>query len=61
MAERPEESARTINVTIRLSPEERRVWTLAAKTQDRGLSSWLRWLANREAAAARGAGGRSGR
>jgi hypothetical protein len=61
MAERPGKTARTINVTIRLSPEERRVWTVAAKLQDRGLSSWLRWLANRETTPPRGAGARSGR
>jgi hypothetical protein len=39
---------RTHNVTIRITAEERRTWTAAAAEQDRPLSSWLRWLADRE-------------
>jgi hypothetical protein len=39
---------RTDNVTIRITAEERERWTAAAAEQDRALSSWLRWLANRE-------------
>jgi len=39
---------RTHNVTIRITSEERETWTAAAAEQDRPLSSWLRWLADRE-------------
>jgi len=39
---------RTHNVTIRITREERHAWTAAAAEQDRPLSSWLRWLADRE-------------
>jgi hypothetical protein len=50
---------RTHNVTIRITPEERTAWTAAATEQDRGLSSWLRWLGNREVGAQRKQASRS--
>ncbi|HVT60180.1 MAG TPA: hypothetical protein VHR45_17525 [Thermoanaerobaculia bacterium] len=55
MSQAKKKPARGANVTIRISPEEREAWAAAAAAEDRGLSSWLRWVANREAALIRGA------
>jgi hypothetical protein len=55
---KPREGRKDDEVRVRVTSEEKGLWTASAKADGRDLSGWLRYLANREARAEHGRGGR---